>query len=338
MKMSKAKITCTTYGGKIGWLLRKNFSKYTSKAYLEFQYQLRKRIFKEYIALFSKKQGEESLFPCLISIETINRCNSTCEFCPANRNAETRPFAKMEKPLFEKIIKELKNINYKGYLNLYVNNEPFMDNRIEEWYQYAKKELPNAKMLLYTNGTLLTKEKFIKVAPYIDKMIINNYADKLIMHKNISEIYEFVKKNPKYWDKDINIQIRYIREILSNRAGSAPNRANYSKSNKICIMPFTDFTIYPDGSVGLCCNDALEKTNLGNVREHSISEIWKSTTYSKLRSEIGSGRNNYAFCKGCDFVDAGIRNKFMIDMLKSMHSKDLETKVGFRKENINYSK
>ena len=31
-------------------------------------------------------------------------------------------------------------------------------------------------------------------------------------------------------------------------------------------MPFTDFTIYPNGDVGLCCSDALEKTKYGNVR------------------------------------------------------------------------
>lgn len=76
-------------------------------------------------------------------------------------------------------------------------------------------------------------------------------------------------------------------------------------------MPFTDFTIYPDGTVGLCCSDALEKTNLGNINEKSIMEIWNSDNYKSIRALIGVNRDQYSFCRGCDFVDAGIRNGFM---------------------------
>ncbi len=73
----------------------------------------------------------------------------------------------MDKFLFYKIIDDLKEMKYDGYLNLYVNNEPFMDTRIEDWYIYAKQQLPDAKMLLYTNGTLLTKERFERVIPVL---------------------------------------------------------------------------------------------------------------------------------------------------------------------------
>ena len=130
----KSKIKCVTYGGKAGWVLRKHFSQYTSWAYLEVQYLLRKSLFKSYIKLFETKFNENNtIMPCLISIETINRCNSSCAFCPANKNTDKRPFAKMEEGLFHKIIGELSDLEYDGYLNLYVNNEPFMDVRIEEW-------------------------------------------------------------------------------------------------------------------------------------------------------------------------------------------------------------
>lgn len=305
-------ISCTTYGGKLGWFLRKNFSKYTSRVYLELQYQMRKKLFRAYIDLFHKKEAvQETYLPCLISIETINRCNSTCEFCPANRNAEMRPLKKMTEELFHKIIAELKEADYDGYLNLYVNNEPFMDIRIEEWYKYAGEQLPHAKMLLYTNGLLVTMDRFKKIIPYIDKMIINNYSENLELHPNIRELYDFVRNTPEYWDKDIIIQIRYIKEILTNRAGTAPNRHKMKRNRRICIMPFTDFTIYPDGKVGLCCSDALEKTNYGNVAEQSLLEIWTGKQYKILRQLIGRDRSTYSFCECCDFVDAGIRNTFM---------------------------
>jgi len=316
-KKSKSSIKCVTYGGKLGWFLRKHFSKYTSYLYLKLQYLIRSPLFVRYINLFNKQFAKgNTLLPCLISIETINRCNSTCSFCPANKNDDKRPYQKMDETLFKKIIGELKELNYAGYLNLYVNNEPFMDTRIEQWYKYAKENLPNAKMLLYTNGTLITKERFEKIIPYIDKMIINNYSESLTLHQNIKDLYQEVKQNPVYQNKDITIQIRYIKEILTNRAGDAPNKSYKDKNNELCIMPFTDFTIYPSGIVGLCCSDAKEKTNLGNVTGKTLKEIWESPLYQSLRKALSQNRNNYPFCQGCDFIDAGIRNTFMKTMLR----------------------
>lgn len=302
-------IKVVTYGGHIGWFLRKHFSIITSGAYLETQYILRKRLFERYIEYFKNAEVIEQ--PCLISIETINRCNSTCDFCPANRNSECRPYMKMDDELFEKIIGDLHSWNYSGYLNLYVNNEPLIDNKIEEKYTYAKKMLPNAKMLLYTNGTLLSIERFEKLAGVVDKMIINNYSENLTLHNNIREIYEYAKNDKVLKDKDITIQVRYIHEILTNRAGSAPNKKKKRKQHKICIMPYTDITIYPNGVCGLCCSDVLEKTYLGDASKASLREIWNDQSYWKARDIIGTDRENWPFCKGCDFVDAGIRNEFL---------------------------
>ncbi len=311
-------IKCTTYGGKIGWFLRKHFSRYTSWAYLQMQYLLRIKKYNEYIKFFYKLESDNQIpLPCLISIETINRCNSTCGFCPASKDNESRPFMKMDEKLFYKIIEELSELNYEGYLNLYVNNEPFMDVRIVDWYKYAKEKLPKAKMLLYTNGLLLDIDKFVKICPYIDKMVINNYSDDLRLHSNIEKLYSFIKDKDEYKNKDISIQIRYIKEILTNRAGAAPNKGWKKSVHMPCIMPFTDFTVYPNGIVGLCCSDALEKTNFGDINNQSIYEIWVSDKYKLLRNKIGSDRETYNFCKGCDFVDAGIRNDFIDARLKN---------------------
>lgn len=322
MSANKSGIKIVTYGGRLGWFLRKHFSWITSDAYLHWQYATREKLFKKYIHMFDMEYAKGAVIqPCLISIETINRCNSTCAFCPVNRNAETRPFEKMDEDLFKKIIAELKEMQYEGYLNLYVNNEPFIDTRIEDWYLYAHQQLPKAKMLLYTNGTLLDRTRFVKILPALEKCIINNYAENLKIHDNLLDIQKMIQENKKYQDKDITIQIRYIKEILTNRAGDAPNKKRKIKNHMVCVMPYTDITIYPGGTVGLCCSDALEKTNLGNLRNSTIQEIWNSTQYQKLRKMIGQDRSKYSFCEGCDFVDGGIRNTFMIEKIREYTSK-----------------
>lgn len=72
-------------------------------------------------------------------------------------------------------------------------------------------------------------------------------------------------------------------------------------------MPYTDLTVYADGTVGLCCSDALEKTNFGNLKEKSIVEIFNGCELTTVRKKMQYGRDHYDFCRHCDFIDAGIR-------------------------------
>lgn len=60
-----------------------------------------------------------------VEIETINRCNGNCSFCPVSRKSDTRKMAKMSRNLFVNIIDQLGDIDYKGKLALFSNNEPF---------------------------------------------------------------------------------------------------------------------------------------------------------------------------------------------------------------------
>ncbi len=48
-------------------------------------------------------------------------------------------------------------ISCSDYLSLFSNNEPFLDDCIISFHQYARNKLPHVKMHLYTNGTLLAR-------------------------------------------------------------------------------------------------------------------------------------------------------------------------------------
>ena len=81
-------------------------------------------------------------------------------------------------------------------------------------------------------------------------------------------------------------------------------------------MPFTDMFIFPDGRMGLCCCDNFEVTTLGDLNEQTLQEIWKGEKYQDARKKIGEGRQNFPFCKHCDFIDAGLRMDAVNDVLK----------------------
>ena len=176
------------FGGVIGWNLQKRFPKLSSESYLKLQFLTRNKLQKSYIEYFMK-DGEVPM-PLVINLETINRCNSTCSFCTANRNAEKRPYKRMEDELFYSIIDQLRDWGYKGHLTLYGNNEPFLDTRVVEFHKYCREQLPDCFIFLSTNGLLLTVGKVKEIIPYVDQLIINKYCRDMKLHENVQEIYE----------------------------------------------------------------------------------------------------------------------------------------------------
>ena len=309
-------VTISTYAGKIGWYARKYLPKAASSSYLKLQYLKRRKASQEYIEYFCN--CKEKPQPLNFLIETINRCNSTCEFCPANKNAEKRPFCRMEQELFVRIIDQIAEWDYSGYISLFANNEPFMDTRIIEFHKYIRENLPKAKIKVFTNGLLLTVEKFMEIAPYVDLLIINNYCEDMKLHKSVRELYEYLQANPELHENmDVQIKVRYIKEVLTNRAGTAPNKKASAKTIKEpCLFPYTDMVIYPNGIVGICCCDVAEVTNLGDLNKETVQQVWTGKKAERLREKLRNGRQGNKFCAHCDFVDTGLRVKLTKEQKK----------------------
>ena len=109
--------------GRFGWEMQKHFPMLSSTLYLKLQRATREKSQKKYIEYVLKNPNEAPM-PLVVNLETINRCNSDCAFCTANKYAEKRPFKRMEDELFYHIIDELADWGFKGHLTLYGNNEP----------------------------------------------------------------------------------------------------------------------------------------------------------------------------------------------------------------------
>ena len=282
-------IKVNNFGGRIVWYFRVHYSNISSKVALKTVDHIYRRHNTNYIKKFFL-QKEPPLFR-QVMIETINRCNGKCSFCPANVRDEKRTLKKMENALFTAIVEQLKTLDFKGIVYLNVNNEPFIDTRILEFANHIKKEIPEVKVNIVTNGTLLTKEKLVAAAKCIDNMVINDYGEGYELSDNIKCLYDYVCANEEKF-RNINILInrRYHKEILATRAGSAPNKPkkNFSISSP-CIYPFTDLVIFPDGEVGICCNDCFEVGGFGNVNTENICDIWRNEKFAELREKIAGG-------------------------------------------------
>lgn len=153
-----------------------------------------------------------------VEIETINRCNGSCSFCPVNKYQKQRPFAKMTSELFYKIIKELSIMQYEGRVCLHCNNEPFLDERIVDFAKHAREMLPSVYLNIFTNGTLLDRENVLNIMKYLDSMYIDNYNDNLELNEKTKMVHEICKENNEL-NKKITIGIRKENEILYSRGG-----------------------------------------------------------------------------------------------------------------------
>ena len=208
----------------------------------------------------------------------------------------------MDENLFKFIIEQLNILNYSGYLSLFSNNEPLLDGRIFDFIDYAKSRLPNATHALYTNGTLLDKEKFLRLIKSLDMLIIDNYNDNFQLMLNLQKILD--SDIPKDFPCKVEISMRKKNQILNTRGSKAPNRIN--EKNKFdaysaCNLPFSQLIIRPDGTLGKCCNDPLSDMILGDLKNESLVEAWYGKNYQELRKEMYyNGRHRISGCEHCD--------------------------------------
>lgn len=251
------------------------------------------------IDMLEKQYSSGSFLFNHVELETINRCNGTCSFCPVNALSDKRPYKMMSEKLFYKIINELEEMRYSGKIALFSNNEPLLDDRIIDFHKYTREHLPYARMHLFTNGTLLTLEKFKLIIPYLDELIIDNYSQNLKLIPNSLKIVEYCENNPELKSK-VTVVLRKRDEVLSTRGGDAPNARIISYPYAKCILPFKQMIIRPDGKVSLCCNDPLGKNTLGDVNTQSLVEVWEGEGFASVRKALHSGRGNWEHCEFCD--------------------------------------
>ena len=256
-------------------------------------------------------EQENYPLPYAIEIETYNKCNGDCDFCPVNVKLDPRKHTKMSDELFYSIIQQLKELNYSNHISLYSNNEPLLDNRIFDFVEYAKKELPNATHFLFSNGLLMNLEKFKKLITNLDYMVIDNYYEgEEKLHKNIKEIAEYCLANEELLKK-VKIQVIDKHMLRNNRAGNAKNRKQSYKIKSPCFHPYSQMVIRPTGQLSLCCNDALGQMTMGDLTKETLINAWNSEKYRTLRENMKLQRCPNTLCEKCDSFGPAIINNVL---------------------------
>jgi MoaA/NifB/PqqE/SkfB family radical SAM enzyme len=237
----------------------------------------------------------------MVSIETRSGCNYTCSFCPVSRSVDPRETGEMSLDLLERIAGELAGLRYAGRIALFGNNEPLLDGRLVDIVQLFRTSCPRADLRILTNGVLATPGLIGELfAAGLSTLTINNYTDG---RRLIQPVRALIRAADRLRPFDIRVSMRSRTEVLTTRAGLAPNKPRPDrKPQGFCALPFTDLHISYTGDVNLCCFDAHGAVSMGKVTDASIVEIWKSPGFAAHRHSLLRGvRAGLPLCRHCDF-------------------------------------
>jgi MoaA/NifB/PqqE/SkfB family radical SAM enzyme len=119
----------------------------------EFRYRrARTRLMRDSLS----RRGEAVLTPTLVQLQTHNRCNGRCVFCPYPSTVASRPETWLDESLYARILREMATWPHRGVLVLAFQNEPLLDERVSAFVRQAKQALGDRwEVELTTNGELL---------------------------------------------------------------------------------------------------------------------------------------------------------------------------------------
>lgn len=235
-----------------------------------------------------------------VEIEINSNCNRKCSYCP-NTNQIRIESGDISTEVFDKILSELKKIEFKGRISFSFYNEPLLSSKVELYTKKTKTELPGCNILIYTNGTLLTVDKFYSM--------INAGVDYFVVTKHEKETfnYEFdntIKIIPPELLK-LHVKYQNFSELkFSNRGGLIEINSEHKSVNLPCAIPIYMITITNQGSVLPCFEDYHQLNQMGNITESSLEEIWNSEKYIVFRKTIALGlRAKYPVCSTCNRIN-----------------------------------
>jgi 8-amino-3,8-dideoxy-alpha-D-manno-octulosonate transaminase len=228
-----------------------------------------------------------------VDIETTSQCNIKCPYCPVSKIDRGRHL--MDEALYRKIIDELAEINFKGRVSPHFYGEPLVDKRLPALCAYARRKLPDADIVVHTNGTRFRQPIFDElieagVSGFVVTLhmgLATKTVDKLLADLNPEE-----RKKIRFLDIDDT--------PLFNRTGlvEPEKEGMILRQFSRCYYLSDEIAISYSGNV-LCTNDYLEKHSFGNVGDQKLMDIWHSPEFTRIRRDLRKGRFELEICKSC---------------------------------------
>lgn len=150
------------------------------------------------------------------------------------------------------------------------------------------------------------KKEQHKEKPFVSAKMLDTYSEE---NEEFLERFQSVA-DEVYIDKPHNWVASDEKSFIGSLYGDEQEDAlkkdlqqTYQK-RIACPMAFTTLAIRSNGEVSPCCVDWIGGTNLGNMKNISIREIWDGDVMYEFRKmQLENRRNENPSCRNCDLAD-----------------------------------
>jgi len=282
------------------------------------------------------KKKAKRISPHILQIETSNACNARCLMCPHKSMKRKIQIMKLEdfKKVLDNVMKnyKIKRLTMNGF------GEPLMDKTIIEKIRYANKRYPKLKVDVFTNASLLTKEKsdellkmklgrmtfsingmdkgykkvmgldydlvrrnvlyFLKQKRRLNNPVLTNIS-MLVMKENENQAEEFIKFWQKYGD---SVRVYFPSDWTGKlRKSLGKQKIPYARKQWTCSALWTHIVVHSKGEVVRCCRDYESKAPFGNIiKGDDIKEIRESKEFKRLQNQHLKFDFSSSICSTCD--------------------------------------
>ncbi len=262
----------------------------------------------------------------MIEIEIFSFCNRICWFCPNSFIDRRQTNIILPEEKYLKIIAELAEIDYSGYITYSRYNEPTSKKDIFlTRLQQARQQLPKSKLKTNTNGDYITTS-------YIEDLY-NSGLNELYIQQydsnkegfNHEKIHDLIKKklekiglpfqktteiyngrieySIEYKDMIIHLRARNFLLDGSSRGNTVPIGEDYVRTQR-CLQPSQNMYIDYNGSIMICCalrSDIGHHKDgiMGNIDDGFLWDIYYNSKYTPWRDHHKEDGEKQGVCRTC---------------------------------------
>ena len=279
---------------------------------------------------------EAQEFPMMCVLSFVYVCNARCPNCPYTNSEirsdyKDRPF--MNEDTFKIIADQCGE--YDAYIRISGGGEPMLHPKAVELMEYAKRV--GAKVGLITNGSMFTEgsirrlleaqvdmiefsvdaadpDTYAKVRKGLNWETLSDNVKRMVELRNklksktkiiasgVNQIGVDIDKVATFWSQIVDeFQKRKYLTWGINEDCSADTVPYLPSEDKIpCPFLFERLNIDSRGNVMVCGYDIAANTNLGNIHEKSIKEIWHGEEFEYYRRRhLERKGDEIPLCKNC---------------------------------------
>lgn len=227
--------------------------------------------------------GTQAQLPLVVEVEVNESCNRKCSYCPQSVLEQKGPLGFMSDEVMTRLLDQLADFNFNGRFSYHLYNEPLMRKDLERFIAQVRDRVPAATQVLYSNGDLLSEERYQSlVQAGIEYLIITRHDE------------------DDFPERERQVVLRPSAMNMTNRGGAMFEIESALKLP--CYGPHEIAVITSVGDVLLCYEDAHKHHVLGNIMDTPFLDIWASEEFAEYRRKLATQNRADAssLCQQCN--------------------------------------